>query len=106
MGKQRDLFRPDPYDDDEVDLTPKDPHFDRDFIPATEALFRVETSDVRTRSNTPCPFRVGKVERTLSLTLTCECPESHALVKRLGSGIPRCSERRCPVRIVLWTADR
>ncbi len=106
MGKQRDLFRPDPETSDEIDLTPKDPHFDIDYVPALEALFQAETSDPRTRSDVECPFRVGDRERTAPLHLTCECPQSHELVKRLGTGIPRCSEHRCPVRIAFYTTKR
>ncbi len=103
-NRQGDLFRTDEYLGDNRHLdSPREPYFDIDFLPAVEALFRKETSDPRTRSTDQCPFRIGSGWAENSLAPTCECPASHTLVKTLGSGIPRCSQDRCPVRIVLST---
>jgi hypothetical protein len=99
MQKQKDLFK----DDVKKDESPlREFTFDKDFLPTVEALFRKETSDPRTRSTDSCPFRIGETFFMKSPELMCECPASHALVKALGNNIPRCSENRCPVRIVLF----
>lgn len=97
--RQRDLFVPD-RDPEDTYIKPE-LYFDRDCIPAVEALFQNEVSNPRTRATATCPYRAGDQFLSRSLLFTCECPQAHALVKSLGVHIPRCSKHRCPVRIVM-----
>ena len=91
---------------EEEDLAPRDPlkqdfYLGDELVPAVEELFRNELGDPRTNSEIPCPYRAGKTSRSIPLTLTCECPATHVLIKALGRGVPLCGEYRCPVRSAL-----
>jgi len=95
-NRQRDLFQT------ESGLgSPREPYLDEIFLRAVEELFLKETSDPRTRSTVTCPLWADPSMFSKPMTLTCECPTAHAVVKTLGKNIPRCSQSRCPVRMVL-----
>lgn len=102
------------------DLAPfQDAYFPPEYEPGLEALFRADghlAATGRLKSDIPCPYRVGHElystpleSRQLRLfevgptplSLSCNCPRAHVLLKDLGQRLPKCSRERCPVLFIL-----
>jgi hypothetical protein len=77
------------------------PRLDQNFVPALEALFQRETAHPGTHSDVECPLRTRRTFFLRPVVITCECPDSHTLVRMLGENVPKCTANKCPVRIML-----
>ncbi len=98
QGHQPRLFR-------DEHLTPfQGMYFPPDLREGLATLFEAEillSSMGRATSGGPCPYRVGHVRYTIPINLVCDCPKSLELVQGLGQRYPRCTQNRCPVRVIV-----
>jgi hypothetical protein len=111
MSQQLSLFRGlqtprrTPYND----LEPKsDVRVPEGVRACVDRLFLLDMrllSTGRLQSSLGCQYRAGIGRHTIPINQVCDCPRALAVVKETMPNFVRCSENRCPVRIVRELPD-